>query len=130
MEQSGFYIELTEGKGRDLIRARVLRMGEHILIAVGGGQEHIGAAALAEPGRSLTDKRKTTSSASVITRFGHKEDLIAREIAMSLASFLNQPVLVCCGIHFEHINGTEIANIEKNIHSLIAKLKIELGQKS
>ena len=127
MEQSGFYIELTEGKGRDLIRARVLKMGEHILIAVGGGQEHIGAAALAEPGQSLTNKRKITPSASVITRFGHKEDRIAREIAMSLASFLNQPVLVCCGIHFEHIKRTEINKIEENVHSLIFKLKRELG---
>ncbi len=130
MEQSGFYIELTEGSGRDLIRARVVKMGEHILIAVGGGHEHIGAAALAEPGQSLSDKKKITSSVSVITRFGHKEDRIAGEIATSLASFLNQPVLVCCGIHFEHINEIEIDKIEKNVDSLISKLKMALGQKS
>ena len=54
-------------------------MGADILIAVGGGREHIGAAAFAESGQSLSDKKKITSSASVVTWFGHKEDLIVRK---------------------------------------------------
>ena len=130
MNQSSFYIELSEGSGRGHLRARVLKMGKHTLIIVGGGEEHIGAVALGEPGSSLSDKNEVTASASVITRFGHKEDEIARKISISMASFLNQPVLVCCGIHYENITPAEIDRIETNIDSLISELKLKLKPES
>ena len=129
MNQSAFYTELSEGSGRGFLRTRVLKMGKHILIIVGGGEEHIGAVALGEPGSSLSDKNKVTATASVITRSGHKEDEIARKISISIASFLNQPVLVCCGIHYENITAAEIDRIETNIDSLISELKVKLAPK-
>jgi hypothetical protein len=82
------------------LRLRCARMGEDLcLILSGGEREHIGAAAVAQPRPSMDDPARTSSTASVIALFGHKEDMLARELALKVAGTLNVVACVVCGIH-------------------------------
>jgi hypothetical protein len=80
-----------------------MRMGEDLcLILSGGEREHIGAAAVAQPRPSLADPARTSATASVIAVLGHKEDVLARELALKVAGTLNVAACVVCGIHMPH----------------------------
>jgi hypothetical protein len=75
-------------------------MGEDLCLMLSGGeQEHIGAVALAQPRPSLADPDRTSATASVLTLPGHKEAMIARELALKVAATLHVAVCVVCGIH-------------------------------
>ena len=85
------------------LRLRCARMGEDLCLVLSGGElEHIGAVAVAQPRPSLADPARTSATASVIALPGHKEDLLARELALKVASALNVAVCVVCGIHLRN----------------------------
>jgi len=85
------------------LRLHWLRMGEDLCLTLSGGeQEHIGAVAVAQPRPSLADPTRTSATASVITLPGHKEDMLARELALKVAATLNVAACVVCGIHVRH----------------------------
>lgn len=118
-----FQAKLFEiGEGRTLISARVVPMGNHLMIGISGGDEHIGAVALAEPYPSRENPDEHHASVSLLTRTGHKETPIAECIARKLASLLKFPVLVCCGIHQDEITSSEIREIEKNSEILLENM--------
>jgi hypothetical protein len=82
------------------LRLRCMRMGEDLCLTLCGGErEHIGAVAVAQPRLSLANPAHTSATASVITLLGHKEDELARELALQVAASLNVAVCVVCGIH-------------------------------
>jgi hypothetical protein len=81
------------------LRLRCARMGEDVCLVLSGGEEHIGAAAVAQPRPSLADPARTSATASVIALTGHKEDMLARELALKVAGTLNVVACVVCGIH-------------------------------
>ena len=61
------------------IRAEALWIGPDLLVYIWGGEApHIGAVAMAQPRPSLADPAKTSSTASVFTYVGHKEDALAK----------------------------------------------------
>ena len=85
------------------LRLRCVRTGDDLcLILSGGEREHIGAVAVAQPRPSLADTARTSATASVITLPGHKEDILARELSLKVASVLNVAVCVVCGIHIRN----------------------------
>ncbi len=120
---------LEAGEGRCRIQARILPMGDHLLVAVTGGEAHIGAAALAEPYTSRKGPGNTGVSLSVLTRTTHKEDAIAREMAFGLASAGKVPVLVCCGIHVDDITPVEVEEINRNADTLLEKITAALNSR-
>jgi hypothetical protein len=121
-------LEFRRGRGRSAVRIRLLYMGDHPVLLVGGGQEHLGAVGLAEPRPSLSDPEQTSASTSLLVRIGHKEDLMAREIAGELASWCRQPVLVCCGIHYDLLESKEIERVTQNYRILIKTLKKRMNR--
>jgi len=85
------------------LRLCCVRMGEDLCLTLSGGEEeHIGAAAVAQPRPSLADPARTSATASVITLLGHQEDILARELALKVAGTLNITVCIVCGIHLRH----------------------------
>ncbi|MDR2695221.1 MAG: hypothetical protein LBC79_02425, partial [Deltaproteobacteria bacterium] len=85
------------------LRLRCVRMGEDLCLVLSGGElEHIGAVAVAQPRPSLDDPARTSATASVIALPGHKEDMLARELALQAAAALNVSVCVACGIHLRN----------------------------
>ena len=113
---------LEEVEGRTRIKSVILPIGDHFLIAVSGGKAHIGVAALGEPYVNRCKSKLSSSSLSLLTRIGHKEDVIAGKMASRLSAELEVPVLVCCGIHLDNITAEEIEEINQNTEILEGKI--------
>jgi len=101
--------------GRYDLAAAVRRVGADLLVAVWGGERpHIGAVAVAQPRPSLKDCRRVSATASVFCCVGHKEDQLAREIALAVASAVNSAVVVTAGIHWDNLDEDGIGHVVQN----------------
>jgi gallate decarboxylase subunit D len=123
-------LSLHERCGTDchLVEASVLRCGNDLVVALQGGtRHHIGATAMAVPRPSLADPSKVSSTASVLCVVGHKEDELARGVALRLSAALACTVTVVAGLHVDNAGGDDIRflleNCERVIERLIARLR-------
>ena len=109
------------------VRAEASWMGDDLLIALwGGDRPHIGAVAAAQPRPSLADPAVRSATASVLVFPGHKEDVVAKAAAETLAAALDRTVVVAAGLHWddldEHGIQTALGNCRRCILSLLRKL--------
>ncbi len=101
--------------GRYDLTAAVRRIGSDLLVAVWGGEKpHIGAVAVARPRPSLEDGARTSASASVFCFTGHKEDQLARAMALEIAANLNTPVVLTAGMHWDGLAPGGISAVKRN----------------
>lgn len=114
--------ELTIGKGRTKVSLSVQHLGSELIVYIYNENAHIGALALGE-----YDHKEERTSCSIITRLGHKDDVIAQEAAHSISKHTKKPVCVVAGIHVDKITKNEIDRILENVKSLIAQLCAALG---
>ena len=118
-------IRLSRRKGKTEISCIVTYMGKDISVSIFGGDiPHIGSVVLAEPRPSLTGKGQSVTS-SVINRLGHKDEVIARDVADALAKKYGVAVLCACGIHIHHADQQDL----KQIRELVEELKMDLYSK-
>lgn len=94
------------------IAAYVDMAGEDVLVLLTGGRPHIGAVGIAQVRSSLRDPQETSSTGSVFTLLGHKEDFIAKKMAEDLSKKLRRNVVVVAGMHWDDLR-------EQDIHSVI-----------
>jgi hypothetical protein len=105
------------------LTAAIRRIGEDLLVAVWGGERpHIGAVAAAQPRPSLKDPAQLSASVSVLCYVGHKEDLLAREIALAVSSRVNSHVVVTAGIHWDNLDQEGIDRVVKNSRLLTKQI--------
>jgi hypothetical protein len=97
----------------------VVMSGGIVMTVAGGDLPHVGAVALAEPRPSRADRRKTSSSVSVMVRLGHKEDELAKRLAGRVASSLKVPVVLAAGIHVDHPSPDDIKDAELLADALV-----------
>lgn len=123
---------LHEHRGTDhhRVEASALRCGNDLVVALQGGtRHHVGATAMAVSRPSLADPSKMSSSASVLCVVGHKEDELARSVALRLSAALACTVTVVAGLHVDSAGGDDIRllleNCENVIERLIARLRPE-----
>lgn len=118
------YFEVISGEGLYTIKASVTLCGSDLNLCCGGGDTfHIGACALAVPRPSLSDPQIVSASASVICVTGHKDDEIAKEAALRLASKFNAHVSVATGLHIDDATKEDIAQLYQNYLLLIDKVE-------
>ncbi len=91
--------------------AHITRMDRGVVVAIGGGESHIGTLILAEPRPSLTGDGSMSATSSVLNRIGHLDEGPLRKNAEMLAARLNQPVVVTGGIHLETIEKDTINEV-------------------
>ena len=103
-----------EGDGRTRVTMSVNRIGEDLIVCLFNEAGHIGAAAVAD-----YSEKENRASVSVITRLGHKEDILASDAARKLCKAVQRPVCVIAGIHLDNITEWEIAEILENCEKLI-----------
>ncbi len=121
-DMAGFSV--SHGQERYRVEARAVCCGRDINVIIGGGTHyHIGASALAIPRSSLADAAQLSASASVICVTGHKEDELARQAALSLASSLDCIVNVVVGIHIDNASTEEIKKLINNFNQVINELQ-------
>lgn len=94
------------------IFGKVSKIGDDLLIHIEGGKSHIGAVAMAE---IISGKCEV----SVLTAKGHKETELSKFAAQQFAEATQRRTLAIVGIHQDNITKTEIAEIEKNVESLV-----------
>jgi hypothetical protein len=102
------------------ISASVRQIGRDLLIAIWGGEKpHIGAIAMAQPRPSLKDPAVISSTASVFSYVGHKEDDLAKTAAEILAAAFKTNVVVTAGIHWDNLPEEGIQRIIQNSQILV-----------
>jgi gallate decarboxylase subunit D len=117
------------GGGRHRVEASALRCGNDLVVAVRGGTlHHIGATAMAVPRPSLADPSLSSASASVLCVAGHKEDELARGVALRLATALGCTVTVVAGLHVDNANAGDIRLLLENCDYAIERLTERLRQ--
>lgn len=118
-------MRLIAKQGRLAITLRILHQGRDLQVMCSGGQAHIGAVALASPCPQDAANKKKQSE--LLTLPGHREDLLAAQMARRMANDLNCTVCVSAGIHFDYITKEEIERVFSLVDTLtercIAKLK-------
>ncbi len=82
--------------------------GGVVVSVTGGDFPHVGALALAEPRPSGLDPARTSSTTSVITRLGHKEDELVKNLSDRMSRELDLPVVVSAGIHIDEPSKGEL----------------------
>lgn len=126
MNNLEFTIQTHEGD-YDL-SAGVRLIGDDLLVAIWGGDKpHIGAVAAAQPRPSLKDPDGISASTSVICYAGHKEDVLAKTAAETLAAAFNTHVVVTAGIHWDDLSEEGIRQIKENSEILLSSLLNRLG---
>lgn len=105
------------------VKISALLVGDDLVVIVRGGEEpHVGAVAVSIPRPSLANAEEISSSTSVFTLIGHKEDELARIMAGKIASTLERNVILTTGIHVDNISGEGIKTVENNCREALEKL--------
>ncbi len=115
--------ELSSPEGDYTVHSLSILVGDDLLICLWGGTApHLGAVAVALPRPSNADPQIISSTSSVITLLGHKEDTVVKMVAEELSSRLNRTVVVSAGIHWDHLDQSGIAEILDNCQTLAEKI--------
>jgi len=116
-------VEVSFGEGKFKVEGTAITTSNGVIVLILGGDEpHIGAVAVAVPRPSLRNQTKVSSTASVYTLIGHKDDEVAKPAAEHLARELEEVVVVIAGIHVKDATGEEIKILMNNSQKIIEKL--------
>jgi hypothetical protein len=107
---------LETGSGRTRLRLAWQRWGSDLHVHIGGGQDHIGAAALV--GRDPSGE----AYARVLAVPPHKEGEPVLRAAQRLHAAIGGNVCVTGGVHLEKITRDEVARILRNTEEGIEQL--------
>ena len=105
--------ELRKGEGRTSISLTAQSLGNDPVVCICNENAHIGAVAIGE-----YDHVESRTSISVITRLGHKDDVIAQKVAHSIAKQTKGPVCVIAAVHIDDITEEEINKVLTNTRAL------------
>lgn len=109
--------EWSSGEGRTRVTIKSGYLGSDLVIFIYNNNAHIGAVAVAE-----YDHDSGRTSTSLITRRGHKDDIVAQRAAYLVAKSTKKPACVIAGIHVDDITEAEINEIIANVDHLSDEL--------
>ena len=101
--------ESSKGMGRTKVSLSVNCIGNDLVVFIYNENPHIGAVSIGE-----YDNEQQRVSVSVITRLGHKDDIIAQGAAKLISDVSQRPVCVIAGLHLDNITPEEISKIIEN----------------
>ncbi len=128
MPEPGDAVVAAVHRGGRTLEARASRLGEDLVVAVGGGERpHVGCAVLAVSRPSTANPSQRSVSTSVLTLPPHKEEGIARPIAEHLARVLGGVVVVAAGVHDDDLGPAGIADYLTLAQELARRLADELA---
>jgi len=122
-------ITIKEKDDRFEVSAAVHVLGRDILVVLAGGALHIGAVGIGQPRPSLKYEGKISSTGSVFTIPGHKEDVIAKSMSEELAKNLNRTAVVVAGIHWDGLATEELDKIVNICSRITAKIIVEITER-
>lgn len=126
--EAGGVLRVAGGEGRLRVEALAVLVGGDLVVAIWGGTApHVGAVALAQPRPSLDDPRVTSSTSSVLTLLGHKDDVVAREAADRLAAASGRTAVVTAGLHVDDATVADRQALVANARACVGQLLRLLG---
>jgi hypothetical protein len=115
--------ELSSPGSEYRVHSLTIEIGDDLLACFWGGtQPHIGAVAVALPRPSLADSDTTSSTSSVFSLLGHKEDVLVKMVSERLSARLEKNVVVTAGIHWDDLDESAIAKIMDNCSWLTERI--------
>ncbi|MFH1821685.1 MAG: hypothetical protein ABH852_04510 [Methanobacteriota archaeon] len=131
MKESNQVFKTSAGVGKHKVDLTLTLIGHDVVAIISGGNKpHVGAVAVAIPRPSLKDASKISSTSSVFTLVGHKDDEVAKMASEALASKLNKVAVVSAGIHTDNASESDIRKLVKNAESATEHaIKIFLSQR-
>lgn len=122
-------IKIDKGIDKYKVTLIAIESGEDTVVIIYGGEmPHIGAVAISIARPSLEKPNKISSSTSVFTLIGHKEDQIAKEIAESITKTTKKNTVTIVGLHIQKANKEDIDCLVLNTKELVKKLKTMLEE--
>ena len=115
--------QFETGVGRTLVRLSWRCWGTDLYVHIGGGDAHIGTAALA--GRTNDGE----PYAETLRIAPHKEDRLALAAARKLHAATGVNVCVTAGIHVDKITPAEISVVTRNVEAAVGHLAAELRER-
>jgi hypothetical protein len=98
------------------IDARLISIGDDLVILLSGGLSHVGAVALSHKG----------SAAAVIAVPGHREDGPAKDMAEALSTAMGRTVAVVAGLHWDDLSKEGIATALRLCERLTQRIITEM----
>ncbi|MUG23388.1 hypothetical protein GNQ08_13360 [Paenibacillus macerans] len=96
----------------DDIKLEAIPMGRDLLLTIGGGEVHIGAASTA-----YAAEGGVAVQTSAVP--GHKEHTLSEDFARRAAAALNRTVTVVMGIHYDDLSKAEILAVSQKASALL-----------
>jgi gallate decarboxylase subunit D len=118
-------LKLTRGEGRTRVCLDAQYLGPDMVVYLFNEGAHIGAVAIGEYAAEYD-----RVSVSILTRVGHKDDIIAQRAAHAISHFTHRPVCVVAGVHLDNIDGAEIEQLVDNSAKIVEDLKQKLAARS
>lgn len=103
---------------------------DDVIVVVTGGRDHIGAVSLAVPRPSLIDQACLSSTSSVLTMLGHKEDELVKYVSEKVASSTGRNVVVVAGVHYDDLLPADLETLRELWVSLTEAIIVYLKNKS
>jgi len=118
------YGPVCKGEGKVRIFAEAWPSGDDWVVSVQGGDTpHVGAVALACPCAPPADTTgKITGFVSVLTAPGHRDDELARKLALQMCKDLQRNISLSVGIHVHNATQEEISTLVKNAEEAVTGL--------
>jgi len=115
--------DLTKGRGRTRVNVTVNSLGSDLVVRIYNQEAHVGAVAVGD-----YDYEHERASVSVITRLGHKDDVLAGEAAYLLSKSTRRSVCVIAGVHVDNATMDEIDGILANTKAAVGEIADACGQ--
>jgi hypothetical protein len=115
-EDMAYKGESMEGEGRAEVRLRWETVGPDLVLWFSGAGEHVGAVALGD-----FDPRSGRAYVQCLSAPGHRDDLIARPMALEASRRLRGRVVAFGGIHLDDITVEERAQVVANAERLLVR---------
>ena len=124
-------VEVTVRQGALVLSAVATKLGDDLVVAIGGGaRPHVGCAVLAQPHPSTADPERSSSTASTLVIPPHRDDAIARTVADALARGLGVVVLAAAGVHTDDLDASGISAYRRLARRLADRLLAALRDRS
>lgn len=104
--------ELSTPESEYTVHSLSVLVGDDLLTCLWGGtRPHIGAVGVALPRPSLSNPLIPSSTSSVLTLLGHKEDTVVKAVSERLSARLGKNVVVTAGLHWDQLDEDAIKGI-------------------
>jgi hypothetical protein len=108
------------------IRCDVNAMGDDFCVLLYGGDlPHVGSTALSVPRPSLTGQG-VSATTSILNCIGHKDDVLAKLFAETIAAKTNHVTVCVCGIHVDGLSFEDIQILYEGCCQFLEEILISI----